>query len=326
MATCDACGEAYLGNKWCASSWDCPVWTLGEGHRGGIRRKIRDSPIVLLDPEITPVLPKLEEIGFGHLVPWVAANRSTLVQPCCICDRPSRGLRWCAAHYDCPVWKIGEGHRGGARCALRRNPEVLLCPEKTPVLPVLDKVGLSHLAPWVATNRSTLGPWPLPPRSDHFTVTLRMCSGEILQISDLLPRMPLEILVGRAEQALGWPSCTARLCSGEMLLKVQDMHQLLLSLGIEDGAELLCVRQPPWRMRCPEDGWQYKDPRGEVQGPFTLHEMRVGVEGMGYFRKDLLIRCHDSHPFRTVAAVFPAALLLKPFQDDCVVLYDAESA
>ena len=159
---CQSCGAHYFGKKFCASSWDCPLWTLGNGHRRNVRRKLEHSPRLLLDLQRVPVLPRLEEFGVGYLKPWVYSNRLPVLQ-CDICEQPSRGYRWCAAFYDCPVWKIGGGHRGGVRRAIERSPEVLLCPKTTPVLPVLDKIGLSRLTQWMVTNRGTPGPWPLPP-------------------------------------------------------------------------------------------------------------------------------------------------------------------
>lgn len=62
---------------------------------------------------------------------------------------------------------------------------------------------------------------------------------------------------------------------------------------------------------CPSHGWQYLDQTGSVQGPFSLDEMRHWNR-KGYFRADLLMRCHPEDSFVALAALFPAPLV--PFQ------------
>ncbi|CRG99051.1 eukaryotic translation initiation factor subunit eIF2A, putative [Plasmodium relictum] len=50
--------------------------------------------------------------------------------------------------------------------------------------------------------------------------------------------------------------------------------------------------------------WQYVDPKGVVQGPFFLDEMRVWSE-MGYFEPMLPVRCCDSDRFVALNKLFP---------------------
>eukprot|EP00930_Biecheleria_cincta_P075221 TRINITY_DN62391_c0_g1_i1.p1 TRINITY_DN62391_c0_g1~~TRINITY_DN62391_c0_g1_i1.p1 ORF type:complete len:675 (-),score=71.09 TRINITY_DN62391_c0_g1_i1:56-2080(-) len=62
---------------------------------------------------------------------------------------------------------------------------------------------------------------------------------------------------------------------------------------------------------CPEHGWEYLDPAGKVQGPFSLAEM-YQWNTKGYFRADLPIRCEPNQRFVALALLFPAPLV--PFQ------------
>merc|ERR1719498_2038706 len=54
----------------------------------------------------------------------------------------------------------------------------------------------------------------------------------------------------------------------------------------------------------PESGWQYVDPKGNIQGPFTLQEMQLW-NSMGYFRADLKMRWDDGE-FVEYNKIFPA--------------------
>merc|ERR1719356_288802 len=63
--------------------------------------------------------------------------------------------------------------------------------------------------------------------------------------------------------------------------------------------------------KCPPTGWQYVDPKGNVQGPFTLLEMQLW-NSMGYFRADLPMRCNDTDPFIEFNKLFPPPLV--PFE------------
>eukprot|EP01054_Gregarina_sp_Poly1_P011523 Gregarina_sp_Poly_1__11522@NODE_99_length_14464_cov_198_334653_g86_i0_p1_GENE_NODE_99_length_14464_cov_198_334653_g86_i0NODE_99_length_14464_cov_198_334653_g86_i0_p1_ORF_typecomplete_len1341_score208_48eIF2A/PF08662_11/0_00011eIF2A/PF08662_11/1_5e36GYF/PF02213_16/6_9e15ANAPC4_WD40/PF12894_7/0_039ANAPC4_WD40/PF12894_7/1_6e03ANAPC4_WD40/PF12894_7/1e04ANAPC4_WD40/PF12894_7/0_69ANAPC4_WD40/PF12894_7/0_88WD40/PF00400_32/8_7e03WD40/PF00400_32/2_3e02WD40/PF00400_32/8e03WD40/PF00400_32/1_5e04WD40/PF0040 len=52
--------------------------------------------------------------------------------------------------------------------------------------------------------------------------------------------------------------------------------------------------------------WQYVDPKGNVQGPFSRKEMRAWWE-KGYFAGDLPVRCNVSEEFVTLQEMFPDA-------------------
>merc|ERR1719272_1170877 len=65
------------------------------------------------------------------------------------------------------------------------------------------------------------------------------------------------------------------------------------------------------KLPCPQGGWCYVDPKKQIQGPFTLHEMQQW-NMMGYFRADLPIRCCDTDTFVPFAELFPHPLI--PFQ------------
>merc|ERR1712176_437966 len=63
--------------------------------------------------------------------------------------------------------------------------------------------------------------------------------------------------------------------------------------------------------KCPPTGWQYVDPKGNIQGPFTLLEMQLW-NSMGYFRPDLKMRWDDTDPFVEFNKLFPPPLV--PFE------------
>jgi len=65
------------------------------------------------------------------------------------------------------------------------------------------------------------------------------------------------------------------------------------------------------KRNCPPTGWQYVDPKGNVQGPFTLLEMQLW-NSMGYFRPDLPMRCDPTDPFVEFNKLFPPPLV--PFE------------
>lgn len=65
------------------------------------------------------------------------------------------------------------------------------------------------------------------------------------------------------------------------------------------------------KMSCPQSGWQYVDPKKNIQGPFTLPEMQQWYS-MGYFRADLPMRCDPGDQFVPFSELFPHPLI--PFQ------------
>lgn len=62
---------------------------------------------------------------------------------------------------------------------------------------------------------------------------------------------------------------------------------------------------------CPNTGWQYVDPRQNIQGPFSLLEMQQW-HSMGYFRPDLPMRCDPGDRFLPFKDLFPHPLV--PFK------------
>lgn len=65
------------------------------------------------------------------------------------------------------------------------------------------------------------------------------------------------------------------------------------------------------KLPCPEVGWQYVDPKGNIQGPFSLTEMKAW-HGLGYFRPTLQMRCDANDKFLPFGELFPHPLI--PFQ------------
>lgn len=63
--------------------------------------------------------------------------------------------------------------------------------------------------------------------------------------------------------------------------------------------------------RCPAHGWQYVDPKNNVQGPFSLQEMSQWHR-MGFFQQDLRMRCDPSDKFIPLKDLFPSGSV--PFE------------
>jgi len=61
----------------------------------------------------------------------------------------------------------------------------------------------------------------------------------------------------------------------------------------------------------PSSGWQYLDPKQNIQGPFALLEMQQW-HAMGYFRPNLPMRCDAADRFVPFAELFPHPMI--PFQ------------
>ncbi|CAD7958070.1 unnamed protein product [Amoebophrya sp. A25] len=66
---------------------------------------------------------------------------------------------------------------------------------------------------------------------------------------------------------------------------------------------LLGVPAPP-SGPCPPNGWQYIDPRGNVQGPFDADEMKQW-NALGYFKPELKMRFSETMDFFPFEALFP---------------------
>lgn len=62
---------------------------------------------------------------------------------------------------------------------------------------------------------------------------------------------------------------------------------------------------------CPVSGWQYKDPKGVIQGPFDLAMMQLWHHH-GYFQPTLPMRSNPADAFRPLGELFPATAM--PFQ------------
>eukprot|EP00928_Gymnodinium_smaydae_P057874 TRINITY_DN4109_c1_g2_i1.p1 TRINITY_DN4109_c1_g2~~TRINITY_DN4109_c1_g2_i1.p1 ORF type:complete len:718 (+),score=107.98 TRINITY_DN4109_c1_g2_i1:125-2155(+) len=58
------------------------------------------------------------------------------------------------------------------------------------------------------------------------------------------------------------------------------------------------------KVPCPENGWEYKDPKGRTHGPFTLEQMQKW-HTTGAFKPQLPMRCHPDDPFIPLAELFP---------------------
>lgn len=65
------------------------------------------------------------------------------------------------------------------------------------------------------------------------------------------------------------------------------------------------------KLPCPAQGWQYVDPKQNIQGPFTLLEMQQW-HAMGYFRPNLPMRCDPADRFASFGELFPHPMI--PFQ------------
>lgn len=65
---------------------------------------------------------------------------------------------------------------------------------------------------------------------------------------------------------------------------------------------------------CPAAGWQYVDPKGNVQGPFELTKMRLWHQ-YGYFAPSLPMRCSAEDEFRPFSEIFAGIM---PFQSSVI--------
>jgi len=74
-------------------------------------------------------------------------------------------------------------------------------------------------------------------------------------------------------------------------------------------------RRRPELLRVPDDGWQYIDLDGNVQGPFCLEKMRLWSE-LRYFFPHLQMRCSEEDEFVPFSELFPKPM--EPFKS-CVV-------
>jgi len=61
---------------------------------------------------------------------------------------------------------------------------------------------------------------------------------------------------------------------------------------------------------CPSSGWEYVDPRGKTQGPFTLDQMATWQKH-GFFFPTLAMRCDPADKFVPFTALWPPGV--QPF-------------
>lgn len=59
---------------------------------------------------------------------------------------------------------------------------------------------------------------------------------------------------------------------------------------------------------CPSGGWQYRDPKGNVQGPFTLEQMQKWYAA-GKIKSHLPMRCDPDDPFVPLGELFPHPMI-----------------
>jgi len=108
--------------------------------------------------------------------------------------------------------------------------------------------------------------------------------------------------------AVQWAPQAVALGSAGTSPEDEDLREAPAKGPVTTGRE---SHQPRARIaNCPEMGWQYVDPSGKVQGPFTLEKMRLWHQH-GYFFPELPMRCEDGDIFVPFAQLFPAPL--QPF-------------
>eukprot|EP00434_Breviolum_minutum_P006242 symbB.v1.2.005507.t1/scaffold310.1/size231343/12 len=113
------------------------------------------------------------------------------------------------------------------------------------------------------------------------------------------------------DHLMSWPTCsdlatdaTSSHCSASSSVRSAgeaSVHETPRKVPVSEFSSSMALAA------CPSHGWQYLDQMGNVQGPFSLDEMRHWNK-KGYFRADLLMRCHPEDSFSALAALFPAPL------------------
>lgn len=108
----------------------------------------------------------------------------------------------------------------------------------------------------------------------------------------------------------------------QQLQQAQQMQQKAEQMAAQHRAQVQQQQQQQQRaaaemqshgakMQCPTNGWQYVDPKGQIQGPFTLLEMQQWYY-MNYFRPELPMRCCPTDSFVEFSSLFPHPSV--PFQ------------
>jgi len=93
-----------------------------------------------------------------------------------------------------------------------------------------------------------------------------------------------------------------------------DIFQQSLG-GLSLGESVAPVTMPDARpaaklVHCPDSGWEYVDPGGNVRGPFGLAKMRLWHQH-GFFFPELPMRCSASDAFMPFSELFPKPI--EPF-------------
>jgi hypothetical protein len=74
----------------------------------------------------------------------------------------------------------------------------------------------------------------------------------------------------------------------------------------------------PMKIPCPDKDWHYKDPQGQVHGPYTRSVMNSWNKA-GYFKPELPIRAGLVLPFVPLTDLFPLDIIGPPFEQAMVV-------
>lgn len=90
--------------------------------------------------------------------------------------------------------------------------------------------------------------------------------------------------------------------NGKGLRPSNSLHQANPQLPSRGSNYLSHANSPPREI--PAHGWQYVDPKGNVQGPFSLQEMQQW-SSMGYFKPALFMRCDPNDRFMPLCQMYP---------------------
>lgn len=74
----------------------------------------------------------------------------------------------------------------------------------------------------------------------------------------------------------------------------------------------------PIKIPCPDKDWHYRDPQGQLHGPYTRSVMNSWNKA-GYFKPDLPIRAGSVLPFVALTDLFPLEIIGPPFEQAMVV-------
>lgn len=91
----------------------------------------------------------------------------------------------------------------------------------------------------------------------------------------------------------------------------QERQRQLAALEEQRRLERSAATGADKQRRCPTHGWQYIDPKNNIQGPFSLQEM-LQWHRMGFFQQDLRMRCDPADKFIPLKELFPAGSV--PFE------------